>query len=137
MLELRSATRDLLNVKGNEASADVLGSEGAEDAYGIIVVATGDVGSAGLTCAADDSDLALDSGRASDRDIDEVRIDSDGGLVVAQLVGCSAIMSVRLGVITGRSAGSNQVDMSSNEDLVEVLSSEGGVDGSGVIVVAE
>ncbi len=97
-----SAGSDLLDVKGSNASAEVLGSKGAEDASGIIVVATGDVGPTGCTCveytvsvpragpgkldswvrcpAADDSDVALDSGRLSD--IDEVRIDSDGRLDV-------------------------------------------------------
>ena len=92
VLEISSTGSNDVDMPGNIASAEVLDSEGAEDASGIIVVATGDVGPAACTCialaisvpragpgrldswarcsAADDSDTTPDSGRASD--IDEI-----------------------------------------------------------------
>jgi hypothetical protein len=90
-----------LDETGNSASVEVRDSEGTMDASGIVVVA-GDVSQDEYTrvacsasipqvvpgkldswvrcSAADDSDVAPNAGRASD--IDEVRMDSDGGLVV-------------------------------------------------------
>ncbi len=52
VLKTRSAGSDLLDVKAGNASVEVFDGDEVENASGIIVVATGDVGPAACTCVA-------------------------------------------------------------------------------------
>jgi hypothetical protein len=74
--------------------------------------------------------VASESGRASG--IDEVRIDSDGGLVV----GCRDVPDWASAVLEVRSKCSDEVDMSGITASVEVRGSEAAMDAPGIVVAA-